>query len=386
MTDGAAIREAWPRVLAALIRSTGSVELAEDSVQSAVVRLHESGARPDNVAAWLTTTAKRIAIDELRREAAWRHRMPRLLAEHTPTPATLEWALGDDRLALLLVVSHPALSAETRLALALRFVLGVSTVDIADALLVAPAAMSARLSRAKRRISADGVRFDEPDPRDVDARMPDVLAIVHVLYTLGHTAPHGPVIGDAALAATAIELTRALRRVRPRDAEVAGLLSLLLFTEARATSREHGLDRADRTHWNSALIDEGASLAVEALPGGGRFALEAGIAGSHSTARSWRATDWPAICALYDRLVERWPSPTALLARAVARSYREGGLGSALDEVDAVAGAPERMVAAARADILHRLGRTHEARLEYRRAQALEGNDAVRAYLAARVP
>jgi len=405
-----AFRTEWPKILATLIRFTGSVELAEDCVQEAFARAVESRDRAllINPAAWMTTVAKRIAIDSVRRDAALRRRLPQLAddEEAPPGPSPVDSPADDDRLGLLFLACSPELAPETRLALALRFVCGVSTEAIADALLVEHATMSARLTRAKKRIESDGIRFSTPDATERAARLDDVLSTVYVLYTTGHAAPAGSPLGGSttgnagvaggfSATATAIELARALRRLLPDDREVAGLLALLLLTEARASTRltEAGelvtLEDADRRRWDVARIQEGLDLAVVALPGGGRFALQAGIAGLHAEAPSWSGTDWTAIGALYDRLLTIWPSPAAALARIVARSYGSTGPRAALAELDGLApdlhGAVGRQAVAVRADLLRRIGRTAESRAAYERAAAEERHPPTRDFFGRRI-
>jgi RNA polymerase sigma-70 factor, ECF subfamily len=384
----------WPRIVAAVARYTGSLDLAEDSVQEAFARA--AGARDRemliNPAAWVTTVAKRIAIDAVRRDALLRRRLPLLLPEGGEEPE--QSPAGDERLGMLFATCTPALDPETRLALALRFVCGVGTAEIADAMLVAHTAMSARLTRAKRRIEREGVRFSLPEGAELQARLGDVLVTVHLLYTIGHTSLAGERITSAPITATAIELARALRVVAPRDHETAGLLALLLLTEARAPGRVgpdggiRPLEDADRDRWDTRGIGEGLELAAFALAGDGRFALEAGISGLHSQAPTWSATDWVAICRLYDRLVERWPSPAARVARVVAQSFLPGGAPGALQALQQVSEESPgvaRQVLAARADILRRLGRITEARAAYLEARNIERNDAVRGYYGARI-
>ena len=402
----AAFRAEWPRILATLIRYTGSVELAEDSVQEAFARAVASRDRAllINPAAWMTTVAKRIAIDAVRRDAALRRRLPLLVEDEAVAPrgpSLADAPADDDRLGLLFLACSPELTPETRLALALRFVCGVSTEAIADALLVEHPTMSARLTRAKKRIESDGIRFSTPDAEERAARLDDVLSTVYVLYTTGHAAPSGSPLGAAggngelSATATAIELARALRRLLPDDREVAGLLALLLLTEARASTRltEGGslvtLENADRRRWDVPRIQEGLDLAVVALPGGGRFALQAGIAGLHAEAPSWSGTDWTSIGALYDRLLEVWPSPAAALARIVARSYGSSGPAAALVELDGLEpglqGAVGRQAVAVRADLLRRIGRTAESRAAYQQAAAEERHAPTRDFFGRRI-
>ncbi|MDQ1546025.1 MAG: polymerase sigma-70 factor, subfamily [Actinomycetota bacterium] len=390
-----AFRQEWPRILAAVIRFTGSLELAEDAVQEAFLRAAASREREllINPAAWVTTVAKRIAIDTARRDARLRQRLPLLVEEE---PASVEASPGgDDRLGLLFVTCTPDLAPETRLALALRFVCGVPTEHIADAMLVTHTALSARLTRAKRQIEREGIRFAPLDDLTLENRLADVLGTVHLLYTIGHTSLEGEQLGSASITATAIELARGLRLILPDDLETAGLLALLLLTDARSRSRvdTHGdlvtLEHADRRSWNLPEINEGLDLAAIALPGGGQFALEAGISGLHCRAPEWRLTDWASICTLYDRLIERWPSPSAKVARIVARSFLPGGEMSSLAELEALenelGGAAARTAIAARADILRRLGRTRDAREAYVRVRSYERNGAVRDYFGRRI-
>jgi RNA polymerase sigma-70 factor (ECF subfamily) len=388
-------RREWPRILAAVIRFTGSLELAEDAVQEAFVRAADSREREllINPAAWITTVAKRLAIDTVRRDARLRERLPLLVEERASglddSPG------GDDRLGLLFVTCTPDLGAETRLALALRFVCGVSTELIADAMLVSHTTLSARLTRAKRKIEDDGIRFAPLDELEFGDRLSDVLGTVHLLYTIGHTALTGDRIGTASITSTAIELARALRTLMPGDLETAGLLALLLLTDARSPGRidDRGdlvtLEHADRSTWDPARIREGLDLAALALPGGGHLALEAGISGLHCQAPTWDGTDWVSICALYDRLVERWPSPAAQLARIVARSLLPGRAADALVELrelePGLSGAAARQAVAARADILRRLGRTGDARAAYLAARSYERNGPVKEFFGRRI-
>jgi len=381
----AAYHRAWPALISQLVRDYGSLELAEDSVQEAVLRSLDAGELRDPVA-WVATVARRLAVDELRREQVRRRKAPLLAAGLTAPTAPAGITTGDDRLDLLVLACHPVLPSGSRMPLALRFVLGVPTEAIADAFGVEHQAMSARLTRAKRRLDAHGRRFEPPGP----GHRAEVYAEIAVLYTLGHTALAGPVLGHDVDRGTAIDLARAAVRAWPADPEATGLLALLLLTEARhpgrtdAGGRPVTLREADRSTWDAGLIGEGLGLAAGALPTMGRFALQAGIAGLHSSAPSWQDTDWAAVVRLYDRLLERWPSPGAAVARAVAIGYGDGpGVGlAALDEVTGpFSGALARQVVAARADLLRLAGRTLEARAAYGEALALERNRVLRDFL-----
>ena len=383
------VRSQWPHLLAALLRFTGSPALAEDCLQEACVRALSTRERQllVNPAAWLTTTAKRIAIDHARRDAALRARLPVLalrderVVEQEPEPPG-----GDDRLELVLVACHPDVAPATRLALALRFALGVPTDEVADVLLVERAAMSARLTRAKRQVELLSPAWLRAE--DLRGRVPDALEVVHALFTLGHTAPDGSVVRRAELTDLALALARALRSFVPQDREVAGLLALVLLSEARAPGRSGtglapvALPAADRTTWDSQRVTEGLRHATFALPGGGRFALQSAIEGLHAQAPSWELTNWPAVRLLYDGLVAQWPSPAALLARTVALAYERGPLAglAALDELEQ-GGVLRGDVSAVRAHLLRLAGEDEAARGAYREAIAVERNAALRAFL-----
>ena len=262
------IARSWPRLLAGLVRELGSVELAEDALQEAWIR----GSSRDDVtdpAAWVLTAARRIAVDTLRREAALRRRLPQLAEAPVSRPASS----GDDRVELLLLACDPVVPADSRLPLALRFVCGLPTAAIADALHVQHTAMSARLTRAKRRVDEAGRRLGTADPE----RLPDALPVIHVMYTLGHTAVEGDRLVLPDVPRTAIALADEIVREYPADAEARGLLALLLFTEARQPGRldDDGrpitLERADRPTWDLGLARRALPLATIALAGGGRL-------------------------------------------------------------------------------------------------------------------
>jgi RNA polymerase sigma-70 factor (ECF subfamily) len=400
-----AFRRDWPQILGAVVRYTSDLQLAEDAVQEAFVRAVEAAASDVSVirnpSAWITTVARRIAIDTLRRGQALDRALPTLAYEqergreidmsNEPPGFT-----GDERLLLIFMVCHPDLSEESRVALALRFVCGVPTSEIADVFLVSESTMAARLTRAKKRIQAPGFRLALSEPGEAEPRVDDVLTTLYLLYTLGHTAPSGSEVGSLATRQTAIQLTRDVLRLLPAHREAAGLLALLLLTEGRQPGRvdESGqlvsLEEADRTLWNRGLIEEGLLHATLALPAGGRFALQAGISGIHAQARDWNDTDWTAISLLYDRLRIEWPAPSVELSRVVARGYSDAvGPAQALIELDALApslgSALDGQVWAARADLLRRLGRDREAARYYERARDVERNLRVRDFLSRRI-
>lgn len=399
-----AFRQDWPLILGAVVRYTGDLQLAEDSVQEAFVRAlaaEADGAVVNNPSAWITTVARRIAIDTIRKRQTLARSLPALatealLSNETPMPDESFTFTGDERLELILLVCHPDLAEEARVAMALRFVCGVSTRDIAAAFLVSETTMAARLTRAKKRIHESHAHFSFDDEPAVAARVPDALTTLYLLYTVGHAAPEGSTLSTLEFRRDAITLARDLVRLAPSDPEASGLLALLLLTEARQGTRFaadgelRSLEEADRSLWDRRAIDEGVELATRSLTGRGRFALQAGIAGLHALAPTWRSTDWTMVARLYDRLVEVWPSPSAQLSRIVARAYSDDvGPEAALAELDGLGddlGPPLRgQAAAVRGDLLRRAGEPEAAVFAYREAIALEPNDRVRRFLERRV-
>ncbi len=394
-----AYRDDAARILGAVARTTGDLLLAEDAVQEAFARALIEAARgrePTNPAAWITTVARRVAIDAQRRERTSSRVAPMLaaqlaIAERSAADEDVEEGAsvftGDERLELILLVAHPDLPQEARVALALRHVCGVPTARIAEAFLVSEPTMAARLTRAKKRIHDSGIRFSLDDLAMVSARMPDALTTVYLLYSAGHAAADDRLRGDA------IALARDAHR-SAGEPESAGLLALLLLTEARQPTRLTSDDEfatlreADRSRWDVTLLAEGERLATEALTGAGpdgdgRFALQAGIAGLHAIAPSWEATDWPSIVRLYDGLVRVWPSAAARLGRLVAVGHSpDGGPEVALAELDTDPVLFEGPLAprahAARAELLRLAGATAAAAVELRRAIATSGDDRTR--------
>lgn len=394
-----AYRDDAARILGAVARTTGDLLLAEDAMQEALARALIEAARgrePTNPAAWITTVARRVAIDAQRRERTSSRVAPMLaaqlaIAERSATDEDVEDGAsvftGDERLELILLVAHPDLPQEARVALALRHVCGVPTARVAEAFLVSEPTMAARLTRAKKRIHDSGIRFSLDDAAMVSARMPDALTTIYLLYSAGHAAADDRLRGDA------IALARDAHRSLG-EPESAGLLALLLLTEARQPTRLTSDDEfatlreADRSRWDAALLAEGERLATEALTGAGpdgdgRFALQAGIAGLHAIAPTWEATDWPSIVRLYDGLVRVWPSAAARLGRVVAVGHSpDGGPEVALAELDAdpvlFDGPLAPRAHAARAELLRLAGATAAAAVELRRAIATSGDDRTR--------
>jgi len=389
------------RILGAVTAYTGDLQLAEDAVQDAFLRAiaqERSGVELRAPSAWITTAARRIAVDAIRRERTAARALPTLAADARIVDDADMDAFsftGDERLELILTVCHPDLPEETRLALALRFACGVPTRDVAAMLLVSEATMAARLTRAKKRLHDSEIRFAVRDDEQVRTRMPDALSVIALLYTTGYAAPTSD--EGRVLCRDAVELARDALRIAGDDAEAQGLLALVLLTEARRPSRVDpsgelvALAEADRTLWDRRLIAEGERLATDALQHGtGRFALQAGIAGLHAIAPTWEATDWPSIARFYDGLVEQWPSPSARLARIVARGYAEGigaeGVRLELDADEVLFQGPLAAQAfAVRGELGIRCGDMAGARRDLREAIGLTEDSAVRRHLERRL-
>ncbi|MEU1543084.1 sigma-70 family RNA polymerase sigma factor [Actinacidiphila glaucinigra] len=343
-------RREWAFVLAATVRVARDLDLAEECVQeayAAALSAWERGGIPGNPAAWLTTTAKRRAMDAIRRERTFRSRLPLLvepeetvdelapaaLDEHGEGDAVdLEDVVPDERLRLIFTCCHPALAQEAQLALTLRLVCGLPTPDVARALLVSEQTMAARITRAKKKISAARIPYRMPRPAELPDRLTSVLGVLHLLLTAGHTAPSGPALMRADLADRALHLARTLRALMPDEPEVRGLLALLLVTDARRATRTGAdgrllrLQEQDRSRWDRTALAEAHELVVAGLRGGraGRYLLQAAIASLYAQAPTYQETDWPQIVALYDRLLSLWPSPVVALNRTVPLSMAQG--------------------------------------------------------------
>ncbi|MDI1465887.1 sigma factor [Catellatospora sp. KI3] len=394
-------------MLAATVRTAGDLDLAEECVQEAYAAALRSWPRdgvPGNPAAWLTTAARRRAIDVIRRELALRSKLPllvepeeaaadgapdRLLDEEVEEPGD---AVPDERLRLVFTCCHPALAPEAQLALTLRLVCGVPTGDVARALLVSEATMAARITRAKKKISGARIPYRVPRPAELPDRLRAVLGVIHLLFTTGHTAPSGAELVRAGLVERALHLARMLRELMPDEPEVRGLLALLLATDARRATRVDAagrllpLEEQDRARWDRAAIAEAHELVVAGLRGGmpGRYLLQAAIASLYAQAPSYEATDWAQAVLLYDRLLAVWPSPVVALNRAVPLAM-VAGPEAALAQVEWLEREPGlaayQYLPAVKADLLRRCGRAAEARQAYERALALTANEAERAFL-----
>jgi RNA polymerase sigma-70 factor (ECF subfamily) len=393
-------RREWGFVLAATVRVTRDIDLAEECVQDAYVKaLHVWAERgiPARPAAWLTTAARNRALDLLRRESRWQRLMPMVVDDDGIDESPLDGEeIPDDRLRLICTCCHPALNPEARVALTLRLLCGLTTAEVARSFLVSETTMAARITRAKKKIAAAGIPYRVPSAAELPARVDAVLAVVHLVFTTGHSAPFGDRLRRGELVERALDLARILRALLPGHPGVAGLLALILLTDARRATRvdESGefvlLADQDRSRWDRAEIAEGVALAREALgrrpPT--RFALQAAIATVHAEAPSWEATDWAELVGLYDLLAQVWPSPVVALNRAVAVGFARGPA-AGLAELDALLAEPQLAtygyLSASRADFLRRLGRDAEARSAYAEALALTDNDVERRFLERRL-
>jgi RNA polymerase sigma-70 factor, ECF subfamily len=386
-------------VLAATARVASDIDLAEECVQDAYIAALEAWERvgvPDNPGAWLTTTARRKALDALRRDSTLRRKLPLLIEPEGAADVSDDDAIPDDRLRLVFTCCHPALAREAQVALTLRLVCGLSTLEIAQAFLVSETTMAARVTRAKKKISLARIAYRVPDLHELPDRLDAVLTVVHLLFTTGHAAPSGDALVRTDLVERALDLARMLHSLMPDEREVRGLLALLVLTDARRSTRlgTDGrlllLQEQDRAQWDRAAIDTGKALVIGALRGGrpGRFALQSAIAALHADAPTYADTDWVEVLALYDELLRVWPSPVVALNRSVAVAMTAGPA-AALAEMDTVDASGVlngyRYLPAARADMLRRLGRRNEAAEAYQQALDLADNAAERAFLRARV-
>jgi len=389
-----ALREEWSRVVATLVKRFGTLDTAEDAAADAFATAAErwpADGVPPNPGAWLTTTATRKAIDRIRREGGRdaKHREAQLVYDYDPEPLG---AIDDDRLRLIFTCCHPALAMEARVALTLRMVGGLTVAEIARAFLVHDTTMGARITRAKGKIAAAGIPYRLPSADDLPGRVSGVLAVLFLIFNEGYlaSAPDTAPVREE-LTGEAIRLARLVHSLLPDDGEAAGMLALMLLTDARRSARVSSggelvpLGEQDRGAWDAALIAEGHALVRERLASGvapGRYQLLAAINAVHTDGDR---PDWAQVVALYDHLLRLDPSPVVRLNRAIAVGELDGpeaGL-ALLDPLE-----PQLVeyhaYYAVRADLLRRLGRAAEAAAAYDAAIALAGNTAEVAFLARR--
>ena len=400
-------RKEYGRAVAVLTRVLGDIDAAEDAVQEAftlAVRHWPSTGLPPSPTGWIITTARNRATDRLRREAGRGDKQLRAAqlqaarSPSAPTPEELvitelsrEGTVDDDRLRLMFTCCHPALATNAQVALTLRLLGGLTTAEIAHAFLVPETTMAQRLVRAKAKIRDARIPYRVPRGAELPARLPPVLAVVYLVFNEGYSASSGGPLTREDLCREAIRLGRLLATLMPDEAEVKGLLALMLLTESRRAAREVGggpvlLAGQDRRLWDRALVAEGQGLVRQCLRRNqpGPYQLQAAISAVHSDAPDGGATDWCQILRLYDQLLELAPGPVVALNRAVALAELDGPE-PALRLVDALGLEGYGPFHAVRADFLARLGRDGDAAAAYDAALQLAGNAADRTYLEARL-
>jgi RNA polymerase sigma-70 factor (ECF subfamily) len=393
------VREEWPRVVGAVMAQVPDLDIAEDAAQDALAAALEqwpADGVPDQPGAWLTTVARRRAIDHVRRNRTGAAKQELAARLDPPSPdedIMTDRSIRDDELRLVFLCCHPALAPESQVALTLRSIAGLTTAEIARAYLVSESTMAQRLVRAKKKVRVAGIPFAVPDRELLAERIRSVLAVVYLIFNEGYAASSGTELVRRDLCDEAIRLARLLAGLLPDDDEVAGLLALLLLVHSRRDTRVGAdgslvlLEDQDRRRWHADEIAE-ARRVLSGRRLAGPYALQAGIAAVHSSAPSFADTDWQAVVALYDRLVDVTPSPVVELNRAVAIAFADGP-GPALALVDRLAAEGTldgyHLLHTTRAELLRRLDRRTDAVTAYRQALALVENETERAFLEERV-
>lgn len=393
----ALVRIEYGRIVAGVAHIVRDIGIAEELAQDAVVEAMETwpvSGVPDSPGAWLMVTAKRRAIDLVRRRETYRRKLAevgRALEDVPPVDRRDVDDIDDDLLRLIFTACHPVLPSNSRIGLTLRIVGGLSTEEIARAFLVPESTVAQRIVRAKRTLARTGVPFEVPDGPDRSARLSSVLEVIYLIFNEGYSATSGDDVVRPALCEEALRLARVMEGLMPGETEVHGLAALLEFQSSRLATRADAgghpvlLADQDRTRWNRLLIARGDSALRRA--GDGPYAVQAAIAACHAGAVRYEDTDWTAISRLYGRLSALIPSPVVELNRAVALSMSEGPeaalvLVDGLAEEPTLAGYP--WLPSVRGDLLERLGRMDDARTEFARAASLTRNAREREHLIAR--
>ena len=395
------VQEEWGRILAALTKSTGNLQLAEDSLQDAVESALQHWSiqgLPEFPAAWLIQTARRKAIDRLRRESNFARLQPEIsYLIDLQNRAELEdvEVIPDKRLELIFTCCHPAIEEKTKVALTLRTLGGLSTEEIAKSFLDKPQTMAQRLTRAKQKIALAGIPYEVPCTEDLPERLNAVLRVIYFIFNEGYQASRGKLITRGDLADEAIRLCRIIANLLPKQPEITGLLALMLLHDSRRFARQKAngemvsLENQNRQSWDKQKITEGTQLIKAALSQQkvGPYQLQAAISAVHAESQQWQDTDWTQIAALYQLLYTLQPTPVIKINHAVAVSYAESAE-DALALLDTIAESTDiqnyQPYHAARADILKRAGQVKEAILHFDKAIELTQNTAEKIFLQSR--